>query len=64
MKDEIFHYLKRRWTSDGGRIELVAWCGMEYPQNRTAQSFTHQVSHATCESCKEEAALDALAKVP
>jgi hypothetical protein len=61
---EVFHYLKHRWTSEEGRIELIAWCGVEYPQNRTAHSFTHQVSHATCEECKDEAALHALAKVP
>lgn len=61
---EIIHYLKARDHTDGGRIRLEAWCGVEYPKTRDGNSFTHQAAHATCEECKEEAGLFALAKVP
>lgn len=62
--NEVFHYLKSRLTNEDGRVELIAWCGVEYPNTKDRNSFTQQVSHATCEACKEEAALFALAKVP
>jgi hypothetical protein len=64
MTEEVIHYLKHRNIVAGGRMELVAWCGVAYPKTRTVDSFTHQASHTNCDDCKEAAGLDALAGVP
>ena len=61
---EVIHYLMVRDHTATGRVRLEAWCGVEYPKNRDGNGFTHQISHATCEACKEEAALTKLAEVP